>query len=142
MNIAQIKETSRNQIKGKLGILFICTLAASLPTTILNLIPVIGPIASVFVTPVLTAGMACLYMNVASGQNPDVRMVFSMFPSTLKLVALNILTTLIIGLWTLLFLIPGVMATMSYSMSYFIIVENKESCNIFPFGSLYCYELW
>lgn len=40
--------------------------------------------------------------------------------------ALNLLSGLFIGLWTMLFIIPGIVASYSYAMAPFILAENPE----------------
>jgi len=43
-----------------------------------------------------------------------------------KSIGLNIITGLIVGFWTLLFIIPGIIASLSYSMAPYIFIENPE----------------
>lgn len=40
--------------------------------------------------------------------------------------ALNLLTGLFVGLWTMLFIIPGIVASYRYAMAPFILAENPE----------------
>ncbi len=72
----------------------------------------------------LTLGMAILVLRIARKQGAGVADLFAgleLFGSSL---ALFLLHSLLLGLWFLLFLIPGLIKTYSYSMAYFILADN------------------
>ena len=130
MNRAELKSQAKAQIKGKIGILFLITLLIGLisgaASAILSLIPVVGSlIAAVIVTPAFTLSLYRVYLTVCNGETPVVGDTFSGFDDFWSAFKLTLLMGLYIFLWSLLFYIPGIVKAISYSMSYYILAENK-----------------
>ena len=80
---AELKAMAKEQIKGKIGILFVITLiivaisfAAGL---VLSFIPGGGLIATIIITPAFTISLLRVYLNLANGVNPEVKDTFSGF---------------------------------------------------------------
>lgn len=60
------------------------------------------------------------------GGNPEIADLFSQFDRFGNGFCLALLQTIFIVLWSLLFVIPGIVAAYSYSMAQFIMLENPE----------------
>ena len=130
MNRAQLKANAKAQIKGKIGILFVITLVIALvsavATGILALIPVVGPIAAVIIiTPAFSLSLMRIYLSVIDGKQPEVRDAFSGFDDFWSAFKVTFLVGLFTYLWSLLLVIPGIIKSISYSMSMYILAENK-----------------
>lgn len=130
MNRAELKSLAKAQIKGKIGILFLITLLIGLisgaATAILGMIPVVGSlIAAVIVTPAFALSIYRVYLLVAEGTKPEVKDAFSGFDDFWSAFKLTFLVGLFTFLWSLLFYIPGIVKSISYSMSFYILAENK-----------------
>ena len=130
MDRAELKERAKAQIKGKIGILFLVTLVISLvsaaATFVLNLIPVVGGVlAAVIVTPAFTLSIFRIYINLFHGQTPEVSDAFCGFDDFWSAFKLTFLVGLFTALWSMLFVIPGIVKSYSYSMSFYILAENK-----------------
>ncbi len=130
MNRFELKESAKSAIKGNIGILFLITLiigvVSFIANLVLGLIPVIGSVAaSVIVTPAFTLSVIRVYLNVAKGITPAAGDAFSGFDDFWAAFKVNFLTGLFTFLWSLLFVIPGIVKTFSYSMSMYILAENK-----------------
>ena len=129
MNRAELKALAREQIRGKIGILFLVTLIISLITgvagSVLFAIPAGGVVASVILTPAFTLSIARVYLAVIKGDTPKAGDSFSGFDDFWAAFKVLFLVGLFTFLWSLLFVIPGIIKTYSYSMSMYILAENK-----------------
>ena len=85
-----------------------------------------GAFASLLITGPLAAGTALLAVSVIRGNNVSVEMQFSGFKNFVKTFLLNLINGIFIFLWSLLFFIPGIIKTFSYSMSYYVLLDNPS----------------
>lgn len=129
---AEIKAQAREQLKGNVGSYIIVLLAyigvAMAMGIVGGLIPFIGTIAVYIVLPPLMMGFYMVFLNGTYGDKPEVGTLFegykgSMFGKSLGLYWLIVLFTL---LWSLLLIIPGIIKSYAYSMSWFILAENPD----------------
>ena len=130
MNRAELKAKAKAQIQGKIGILFLITLIIGLisgaASFLLSLIPVVGSLAAtIIVTPAFTLSTIRIYMNLFGGKTPEVNDAFSGFDDFWSAFKVTFFVGLFTFLWSLLFVIPGIIKGISYSMSFYILAENK-----------------
>lgn len=126
MERAQLKAMAKEQIKGNIGILFVITLITALIGGILGAVPGIGSIASFVISPVLSLAMCAIYLNLVNGQKPEIGDLFSKFNQLVPALVANLLVALFTALWMLLLIIPGIIKSISYSMTFYILAENPE----------------
>ena len=102
MNRAELKAQAKEQIKGKIGILFLITLLIGLISaaagSLLGLIPGGGAVAAIIITPAFTLSIYRVYLLVAEGGKPEVKDAFSGFDDFLS--AFKV--TFLVGLFTFL----------------------------------------
>ena len=130
MDRVQLKKQAKEQIRGKIGILFVITLIIALISFaamfILSFIPFVGSLAaSIIVTPAFALSLARIYINVVGGKNASVNDTFSGFDDFWSAFKVTFLVGLFTFLWSLLFIIPGIIKAYSYSMSLYVLAENK-----------------
>ncbi len=130
MNRLELKAQAKQQIKGKIGILFVITLiiaAVSFAASfILGLIPVVGSLAaSIIVTPAFALSIVRVYLNVTAGETPSASDSFSGFDDFWAAFKVTFFVGLFTFLWSLLFVIPGIVKMYAYSQSMYILAENK-----------------
>ena len=129
MNRAELKTMAKQQIKGKIGILFVITLIigvlSSLAGLVLSLIPGGGLVASIIVTPAFSLSLIRVYLDVVAGGTPKAGDAFTGFDDFWAAFKVTFLVGLYTFLWSLLFFIPGIIKALSYSMSMYILAENK-----------------
>ncbi len=75
---------------------------------------------------VIRQGYAIFLLKQHDGQNPDTRDLFSQFHDFARGFLLALLQSIFTFLWTLLFIIPGIIAAYRYAMAPFIMAENPE----------------
>ncbi|MED3036477.1 DUF975 family protein [Bacillus tropicus] len=86
-------------------------------------------IITFFVTGPLTLGGYYLALNILREKQASIGNVFIWFSEGkrfLKSFLLYLLVNLYLFLWTLLFIIPGIIKSFSYAMTYFIINDHPE----------------
>lgn len=126
MNRAQLKAMSKKQIKGNIGILFLILLIIVAISLAASIIPVVGSLASTFIlTPAFSLSVAVIYINLTKNKDPEVVDVFIGFHDFWSSFKVSFLTGLLVFLWSLLFIIPGIVKSYSYSMAMYILAENK-----------------
>ncbi|MBR5360963.1 MAG: DUF975 family protein [Lachnospiraceae bacterium] len=137
---AEIKEQARAQLKGKVGILFVCMLVASIIPAIISGIAtaitqsgnqVVGSLlssaGSILITPPIALGLVMVFLNVTYGEDPKVSTIFEPFKTNYgKAVCLSFLVGIFVMLWCLLLVIPGIIMAYAYSQSFRILAENPD----------------
>lgn len=100
-----------------------------------SLLPFIIGFTSVFIIWVLIAlifggavelGYCRFNLNLIRNENPQFNDLFSKFSIFWKAFGLRIVTSIFILFWTLLFIIPGIIAAYRYSMAYYIMAEDPS----------------
>ena len=83
-------------------------------------------VAAVIVGGVFTVGYHYAALKTARGVDPDAGDLFSYFKNMAPCIILYLVNGIFIFLWGLLLIIPGIIKTYSYSMSYFVLVDNPQ----------------
>ena len=129
MDRKQLKAQAKEQIKGKIGVLILVTLIigaiSGAATALANLIPGGGLIISIIVTPAFALSTIRVYLMVVRGLTPTAKDSFSGFDDFFAAFKVTFLVGLYTFLWSLLFIIPGIVKSYSYSMSLYILSDNK-----------------
>ena len=113
---------AKSQIKGKIGILFVITLIISALSAVAIVIPFVGAIV---VAPAFALSMTRVYLSLIEGGQPKAGDAFEGFDDFWSAFKVSFLVGLFTFLWSLLFVIPGIVKSFSYSMSGYILAENK-----------------
>ncbi len=130
MDRKQLKAAAKGQIKGKIGMLFLISLIIALvsgvASLILGLIPIVGSLlGTIIVTPAFALSTVRVYLNVVRGGSVEASQAFSGFDDFWSAFKVQFLVGLFTFLWSLLFVIPGIIKGYSYSMSMYVLAENK-----------------
>lgn len=97
-----------------------------------RLMPDVGFFASLLilvislVNSVINVGYQRFCLRTWRGQEAGYGDIFDEFAHFFKVVWLTILMGIFIFLWTLLFIIPGIVAAYRYSFAYYILIDNPE----------------
>ncbi|MDA3882900.1 MAG: DUF975 family protein [Bacteroidales bacterium] len=117
---------AREALQGKWGTAVIITLIYMLCVGAIQAIPGLGQIAALVLAGPLALGYMIFALLIARKQDADVNTLFSGFQNFGNAFVLYLLMMVFILLWTLLLIIPGIIAGFSYSMAYFILSENPD----------------
>ena len=83
-------------------------------------------IAVLLFAPVLTLGVHHIYLKATTDEKPHFSEMFSKMSQFGTAFVSSLLMGIFVILWSMLLIIPGIMAAYSYSMTYFILVEHPE----------------
>ena len=120
MDRVQLKAIAKQQIQGNIGILFVCLLITSVLS---GLIP---GLTTLIVGQPLTLGLTMIFLGLTRDESPEINTLFSGFSYMGPAILLNIMIAIFTCLWSLLFVIPGIIKAISYSMAYFVLADNPE----------------
>lgn len=121
----ELKALAREQIKGKIGLLFVMFLIIFGLFIVGSLVPILGNIVSGILGAAFTLGLTKVFLKVVNGEEITVGNVFYGFEDLWTAFKAQFFMGLFIWLWTLLLIIPGIIKAYSYSMTFFILAENK-----------------
>ena len=109
---------------------WLMALVACLVITVANfvgLIPVVGTIGLIVIAGAVNVGVFGYFLKLVRGENPEFIDTVDGFKNDfVGNFLLGFMHDLFICLWTLLFIIPGIIATYSYSMAYYIKNDHPE----------------
>lgn len=107
--------------------------------TILAIVLSLGSLALLFLFPVagialmafsygfLCVGTKSFLLGVARGEFLPIETVFSKFRICVKAFCLKVATMLITFLWSIVFIIPGIVTALNYSMATFVMADENLS---------------
>ena len=128
---AELKAQAKEQMQGKLGgliLVYVVFFAVSGLAGGLGAVIPFGSLAvSLVVTPVLTMGWIKTNLNVTYGEDPQVGTLFESFQNNFgNTVGTVLLVYVFTFLWSLLFIIPGIIMGLAYSQAIYIQAENPD----------------
>lgn len=127
MTRAEMKKLAKEQIQGNIGKLFAIMLIVVLIVAACSIIPLIGSLAgTLIVAPAFGVSLCLIYLKLIKKEEITVGSAFDGFNLTGKAAWLNILVTFFTALWSMLFIIPGIIKSYSYSLAYYILADNPE----------------
>ena len=86
----------------------------------------IAGILSILVAAFLTLGSVSFFLKVSRNEEVTFKELFNKTSLWLLYIGVSIMTSIFIGLWSLLLIIPGIIASYSYSMVNYIMIDNPE----------------
>lgn len=89
-------------------------------------VPGIGGLVSLIITGPLTLGMAKIFLNITNQKEFKYEDIFNGFYDFQRSFLAHLLILVFTVLWALLFIIPGIIAALSYSLTYYIMAEDSE----------------
>jgi uncharacterized membrane protein len=86
----------------------------------------IGWIISIIITGPMVVGLCVFSLSISRREDPHFSQIFDGFQKFWVSLGAYILQTIFILLWALLLIIPGIIAALSYAMTYYIIAESAS----------------
>lgn len=126
MTRVELKNKAKEQIKGRIGVLFLILLIIAIIGVGSSFVPIIGWFATIIIMPAFNISLCMIFLNLTKGNDISVGDIFKGFNITGKAVWLSIMTNFFIFLWSLLLVVPGIIKSLSYSMAPFILADNPE----------------
>lgn len=121
---AEIRAMARNSLRGAWGMAVLVTLLYTVIGAAVGNIPIVGVIAGIILSGPLMYGIYAYFLRTYRGERPELPVMFSGFQHFGSTLVLYIISSILIFLWSLLLIIPGIIAALRYSMAYFILHDN------------------
>ncbi len=87
---------------------------------------VAGAVATLLVLGPITYSLAIIAAKIDKSEKIELSNLFDGFKNFGRAFVISLLEAVFVSLWTLLFIVPGIIKTYSYSMAYYIALENPE----------------
>jgi len=117
---------ARDSLRGFWGLAIGALIIYFLVFCVVGFFPVVGTIATYIIVGPMTVGGVRFTLAVSRKGKPEIGQLFSGFDRFGTHLAAYLLQTIFVALWTLLLIVPGIIAALSYSMTYFIIAEDSS----------------
>ena len=124
-SFAELKTSAKLQIKGKIGLLFGMFVIVFGCSLLSQFVPVLGTIASLILSGAFTLGWAWVFLKVVKGEEISIGDAFHGFDDLWTAIKGQFFVNLFVNLWFLLLIIPGIIKVYAYSMTFYILAENK-----------------
>lgn len=122
----QIRDEARARLSGNWMVPIGVAVVVGLISMGLSVIPFVGTLVSIFITGALSLGVAIFYLNFIRKGIPVFEDAFIGFNFIVKAFLVSLLSGIIIFLWSLLLIVPGIIAAIAYSQVFYILAENPE----------------
>lgn len=123
---SELRALSRRQLKGNWGKVILICFIFSLITFLLGFIPYAGIIINLIIGGPLLLGLISCFLKFVRGEQFQFENLFDGFKTFGSAFLVQLLMTIFIFLWTLLLIIPGIIAGYRYSMAFYILNDNPE----------------
>ena len=123
-----LRQMARESLKGKWNIVVPTFLVYFIIVGVIEYLGEQAPILNVLtiiVSGPIVLGISIFSLNIARNKDARIEQLFEGFRNFGTSILAYVLMVLFIILWTVLLIIPGIIAAISYSMTFFIIAEDE-----------------
>jgi len=115
---------AKESLKGKWGLAVGTFVIYALIMGSFGWVPYAGPAATLVLGGPFLLGITIFSLNISRNNDPKLEQLFHGFRNFGTSIGAYLLMVLFIFLWTLLLIVPGIIAAISYSMTFFIIADD------------------
>jgi len=117
---------ARESLKGKWRVPVKVTALYLLINLVLRFVPIVGSIGAFIITGPFMVGIAIYFLSFSRNEAPKYTRMFEGFHMWPRALGTYLLKNLYIFFWSLLLIIPGIIAAYSYSQVFYILAEDKN----------------
>lgn len=121
-----LMQMARESLKGKWGLAIGTFVVYMIISGGLQAIPDAGPIATLIISGPFALGAAIFSLSISRNQDAQLEQIFHGFKNFGTALGAYLLMILFILLWMLLLIIPGIIAALSYSMTFYILADDNS----------------
>jgi len=134
LNVSTISRTenrvlmaqARAALKGKWGLAIGTFVVYLLVVGAGQAIPKVGGLISTLITGPMSIGLAMFALSLSRAQDAQLEQIFGGFKQFGVGLGAYLLTVLFVVLWSLLLIVPGIIAAFAYSQTFYIIAEDNS----------------
>lgn len=124
---SELRAASRTTLSGNWTIAALVTLLYLLIAGGVSSIPKVGTVVSLIITYPLVYGFAILFLDLfREGKPLEIGKLFDGFKDFGRIWGTGILIAIYTVLWTCLLIVPGIIKSYSYAMTYYILKDEPE----------------
>jgi uncharacterized membrane protein len=120
----ELMQQAREALKGKWGLAVVGNLIYLALMAVVQFIPLVGYIANPIIGGPLLLGVTTFFLALSRKQEAALSQIFDGLQRFVDALITYLLMALFIFLWSLLLIIPGIMAALSYALTFFLMAEN------------------
>jgi len=120
----ELMHQARKTLSGKWGLAILACVIYMLVTGAINKHPGIGSAVSLVISGPLALGLAIFTLSFSRNTKAQVGQLFEGFNNFKTSLIVFLLVTLYVFLWSLLLIVPGIIAAISYSQTYYLLADN------------------
>jgi uncharacterized membrane protein len=120
-----LMDNAREALRGRWGTAIVTFVVYFLITGALGAIKGVGPIISILITGPLMLGWAKFSLSIARNEEASFNQLFGGFQNFMKPFVTYLIMIILVILWMLLLIVPGIIAAISYSQVFFIMNEDE-----------------
>lgn len=121
---AELTRQARERLAGNWGPAVGVCLVSNLISMATGLLPFVGSIAAYLIAGPLTLGLALFFLALLRRGEFRMSMLFEGFSRFTPALGTYLLSLLLILLWGLLLIVPGLIVAYAYSMAFFVLADN------------------
>ncbi len=122
----ELRQLAREALNNRWGLAAGTTLVYILILMVVQVIPILGAIGAILITGPMALGMVIFSLNIARKKDAQLENIFQGFQNFGNAFLLYLLTGIFTFLWTLLLIIPGIIAAYSYMMAPYIMADDNS----------------
>ncbi len=121
MTFKELKTNAKAKLTGKYGTAIVAIIIYSL---IMSAVSSMG--LSIIIVGALSVGYMSFFLRLIRGEKAEIENLFDGFKDFSSNLVLGLLHTLFIALWSLLFIIPGIVKSYAWALVYYIKNDHPE----------------
>lgn len=123
---AVLMQMARKSLKNKWGLAIGACVVYFVILSVIQIIPVAGVVATIIIAGPMSLGLVIFYLSISRDQDAKLEQLFKGFNHFGPALVTYLLVSLFTFLWTLLLIVPGIIASFSYSMSLYILADDPS----------------
>ncbi|MFA6257370.1 MAG: DUF975 family protein [Candidatus Paceibacterota bacterium] len=124
-NVVLMKQ-ARETLSDKWGLAVGITTIYMVITIVVGSPKDIGPVLQAIIEGPLQFGLAIFSLSLVRGKGVSISQLFEGFNDFIRILVAYLLMGLFVLLWALLLIVPGIIAALAYSQTFFILVDDKS----------------
>lgn len=121
-----LMKMARESLKGKWGLAIGSFVIFIIISSAISSIPGLGSLVSLIISGPFILGISIFSLSISRNKEAKLTQIFSGFKQFERSLVSYLLMVLYVLLWALLFIIPGIIRGISYSMVFYILADDES----------------
>jgi len=122
----ELRAQARMSLENNWGLAIAVFLIYALIVGSISIVPILGGLTILVIAGPMALGLALFTLSLSRHEGARLEQLFDGFQNFGNAIAAYLLMVLFVMLWTLLFIIPGIIAALAYSQIFYIMADDKS----------------